>query len=394
VRQGPQSEELCQVSNLIGTIYDCAIDPSRWEATLDAVRRLLQCANAHLIVVDIPHKVERTQFQVGTEPTWATRAQLYEKDRVELFDAIPNLYTRPLDEPVVLRREVSEDLLAQNRYAREWAKPQGLCDVIAIWLMREPTRAGYLGMGRHESVGPIGEREIGLMRLLAPHLRRAVTIGDLMDMQTLKGEALETTLDMLKPGVIIATAEGGIVHANRTARRMMDERDLIVSVAGRIATSESRRAEQLRQAIAAAAHNECELGSTGIGMAIKASSGRRATAHVLPLGRNGSRARLLPRGAAAIFIATEDLPGADLRPVAQALSLTRAELRLLERLMVGDALVDAATALGIKYSTAHTHLIRILSKAGVSRQASLLALVNRLLPPLMAGQQDQQVPSQ
>jgi hypothetical protein len=30
------------LSDLIGRIYDCTLDPSRWEATLDAIRTLLR----------------------------------------------------------------------------------------------------------------------------------------------------------------------------------------------------------------------------------------------------------------------------------------------------------------------------------------------------------------
>jgi DNA-binding CsgD family transcriptional regulator len=375
--------EAARVSELIGGIYDCAVDPAGWEQTLDQIRAFLQCANAHFTIFDTVNKVDRSKIHVGTDAFWAQRAARYERDRVELYDAIPDIYTRPLDEPIVLSRDVPATVLSRSRFRTEWAQPQGICDAIGIWLMRETNRAAYLGMGRHESAGPIGAREVRLLRLLAPHLRRAVAISDLIDMQTLRAEALAETLDMLAPGVVIVSADASILHANRTAHQMMREGGPIRSCGGRIAARDGCGTASLRNAIAMAAANEAGLRNTGIGMAIDTPSGRRTTAHVLPLSNGTLRARLRPSGAAAIFIAGEASPLSDLEAVARALGLTHAETRILSRLMRGEAVADAAAALGIKYSTAHTHVLRILRKAGVSRQTNLVSLVHQLLPTIV-----------
>lgn len=58
------------------------------------------------------------------------------------------------------------------------------------------------------------------------------------------------------------------------------------------------------------------------------------------------------------------------------------ERRLLEQLVAGKSLPQAADALGIAGTTARTHLTGIVAKTGVSRQADLIALVTRLVPPL------------
>ena len=73
-------------------------------------------------------------------------------------------------------------------------------------------------------------------------------------------------------------------------------------------------------------------------------------------------------------------PGMD--GVAAALGLTAAEARLLGRLAGGATLAEAAAGLGIAETTAKTHLARIFGKAGVARLADLLALVERIAPPV------------
>jgi DNA-binding CsgD family transcriptional regulator len=53
---------------------------------------------------------------------------------------------------------------------------------------------------------------------------------------------------------------------------------------------------------------------------------------------------------------------------------------MLEQLAVGLTVAEAAEALQISGNTARTHLARIFSKTGVSRQAELIALINRIVP--------------
>jgi hypothetical protein len=49
------------LSDLIGAIYDCVIDPGRWEVTLDRLRGLLDCINCILSVTDLHNAVVRVQ---------------------------------------------------------------------------------------------------------------------------------------------------------------------------------------------------------------------------------------------------------------------------------------------------------------------------------------------
>jgi DNA-binding CsgD family transcriptional regulator len=50
--------------------------------------------------------------------------------------------------------------------------------------------------------------------------------------------------------------------------------------------------------------------------------------------------------------------------------------------MAGATLRDAAAALQVSEATAKTHREHIFAKVGVSRQADLVALVRRLVPPI------------
>jgi DNA-binding CsgD family transcriptional regulator/PAS domain-containing protein len=374
------SHDAARLSDLIGAIYDCAIDPDRWDATLDGIRDLLDCANGVLYVAEIPSQAHRLERMVGIEPCWAERLDRHGPDVAELHSIVEDFYTRPLDEPFVCSRDIPREVWHANGYYREWAKPQGIVDVIDTILMRRPDRVASCALGRHESAGVIGEREIMLTRLIAPHLRRAVTISDLIDMKSLEGDALAATLDTLAVGVILVSEDGTVVHANRAAERMFVSASPVRSVRGHVSTYNAETTERLLQTIAVAARGETAIGAAGIGMALDCGDAV-ATAHVLPLTRGNLRTRLMPRAAAAVFVTSDGRPTLRrLEAVAEAYGLTRSETRFLERLVLGETVDDAAASLSVARTTAKTHLARVLSKTGSRRQADLLTLVHRLVP--------------
>jgi DNA-binding CsgD family transcriptional regulator len=378
--------EIEQISALIGAIYDCAVDPQRWDKTLEELTQFLDCVNCVLSVVDLDRSTFRIQRIIGIEPYWVARMAQYGPDLVELYKKLPDLHTRPIDEPISPWRDVGGEAVKANGYYRNWAQPQRLIDSIAVALMRTPSRRAEVSLGRSEDVGIITEREVRLLRLLAPHLRRAVTISDLIDMKSLEGNALGETLDALVTGVVLVAEDSAIVHANRAAQRMFTEGWPIRSVNGRLSAAAARPSERLRGIVAAAAGNDAEIGAAGIGMALAVSGEGTATAHVLPLARSDLGRRLAPRATAAVFVSSDaERPVGGLAGIADAFGLTPAETRLLGRLVLGGSIDAAASALGVAKPTVKTHLARILSKTGTRRQTDLLALVHRLAAPTGVG---------
>ena len=376
------------LSELIGAIYDCAIDPDLWDGTLDQIRRLLACANAILYVTDPLTSDLRLLKMIGVDAYWAARLDRHDADLAALHATLPDFYTRPLDRPFVCRRDARAEHWFANGYYREWAAPQGIVDVIDTILVRRPDRVASCALCRHERFGLFGDSEIRLAGLIAPHLRRAVTISDLIDLKRLEADALGETLDLLTVGIVLVAEDGAIVHANRPAETMLARGEPIRSVNGRLATGAAGVTDRLDRVVAMAASREWEIGTAGIGMALTGPEQdvATATAYILPLAGGSLRTRLLPRAAAAVFISSNaERTVASLEGVADTFALTRAETRVLARLVAGDSIEAAASALGVARPTLKTHLARILSKTGARRQADLIALVHGLVAPTVAG---------
>jgi DNA-binding CsgD family transcriptional regulator len=282
-----------------------------------------------------------------------------------------------MQEPLVVSRMLSpEDL------AGPWqgAVSMGFIDFIQGHLMRTPTRISLLGFGRHQSVGVFGDREIELLRLLIPHVRRAVTISNVLDVQAIEKARMTETLDTLKIGVVLANEDSRILHANRAAEEMMRDGGPLRSRGGVLRVEGGAASREIRSAIEQAARNESGIGKTGLGVRLTEEDEAPVVAHVLPLAGGEVRTRLQPAAVAAVFINPEVDDAASAQAVATTFGLTRAETRVLARILTGSTVAEAAADLGVAATTARTHLDAIFAKTGVSRQSELIRLAAQIAP--------------
>ncbi|MDR3509765.1 MAG: helix-turn-helix transcriptional regulator [Caulobacteraceae bacterium] len=269
-----------------------------------------------------------------------------------------------------------------NRYTLEWAKPQGLSDVIAVGLARDADALGALAFGRHIDAGPIGEREEGIVSLLIPHLQRAATINRMLDLSAIAKATFEAAIDTLSVPVLLTDDLMRIVHANPAARRMLERGDLIRQKGGVLGAASKPVTRALEVAIERAVNDIGSLGRKGLGIPIRPNGGASAALHVLPL-RQG--AALAPRAVVAIFVAHTGAPFvAPTEIVAALFDLTPAEARVFDRIAGGQTVAETAATLGVEASTIKTHLLRVYEKTGVRRRSELQHIASSLVAPIAA----------
>jgi DNA-binding CsgD family transcriptional regulator/PAS domain-containing protein len=367
------------LSDLIGRIYDCTLDPSRWDATLDAIRTLLQTPTAQLALADL------RQYRILLSKDRGMDARMHEvagrhlpEIQVLLEGALDNGFS--VDEPLVSSRLFLPEVRAASPVFQA-ARSMGFIDFLQIALIRSPTRVAMFTSGRQEGVGVFGDREIELMRLLIPHLRRAVTISNVLDVQAIEKARLAETLDALKLGVVLANEDSRILHANRAAEEMMREGGPLRGRDGVLRAERGAASREIRSAIRQAARNESGIGKTGLAVRLTDEDGEApVVAHVLPLAGGEIRSRLEPAAVAAVFVNPKVDDAASAQAVASTFGLTLAETRVLTRILTGSTVAEAAADLGVAPTTARTHLDSILAKTGTSRQSELIRLAAQIAP--------------
>jgi DNA-binding CsgD family transcriptional regulator/PAS domain-containing protein len=372
------------LSELIGSIYDCALDPDHWGQTLSDLRYAFGSGSTALALMDRRQKKTLVSRYSGLEEFGFH--ELEAKHTPEVTRMLSRFVSelRP-DEPHVASR------LPQGYplpfFSRE-LKPLGFVDVMTCFLSQTLTHFSIFGIARLEAQGVFADRDIALGGLLLPHLRRSVTISGLLDARAIEKARMVETLDALKCGVVLTNRSGTILHANRSAERMMRHGGPIQGVRGVLQAKAPAAARELRSAINLAAEDETSLGKTGLAIRISQDNEPAQYAHVLPLSGGESRARLQPEAAAAVFVGSAGAQADGAEAMAAAFSLTSAETRLVGNLLAGRSLKESATALGVAMTTAKTHLENIFQKTAVRRQAELMQLAARVAGPAAASKRD------
>jgi DNA-binding CsgD family transcriptional regulator/PAS domain-containing protein len=370
------------LSELIGSIYDCALVPGRWIQTLCDLREALDCQVAILGLLDRRRGRLLINKTVGMEPRWLEKQASYTPEINQMIAAFASQL--PIDEPHILSRHVPLAYRQTSPYVQEILRPQGIIDIMEYFLLDSGEHFSVFAVSRLERQGIVTECEISLGGLLLPHLRRAVTISKVLDAQAIERAHMAETLDALKCGVVLTDEAGAILHTNRAAERLLSSGRAIQAVRGVLQANAPAAAKELRAAIRLSVQDEAAMGQTGLAIRLSDDDMPPVFAHVLPLAGGELRAGLRPDAAAAIFIGApaDEQDAAD--AVAAAFGLTPAETRVLANLLSGSTLAETAASLGIAMTTAKTHLDNIFQKTGVSRQAELMLLAARAAPPAKA----------
>jgi len=371
------------LSTLIGSIYDCALEPERWPDTLTRLRLELDFANASISLLSLSSGSLLLSIMTGPDPIWLERMPQYAADVVEAWGGAEKMLTFPIDEPIVLSWVRDRSELAKNRAFRDWGRPQGLHDVMAIPLAIDRTVAGSVAFGRHDSQGQIGNAEVDAARLLLPHIQRAVAISKLLDVKSVVASSFEAAFDTLTVAVVLVDADLHIVHANGAARALLSENRQIGARRGVLTVLPQGVGAALGAAVRQAAQDETKIGRRGFGIPAATSDGMACVLHMLPLRYGVLRPGLAPAAVAAIFIAPATSPaGAPLDALGALFDLTPAEQRVFRQVALGLTRSEVARSLGIEAATVKTHLEHIFAKTGTRRQAELVALGASISLPL------------
>ena len=185
----------------------------------------------------------------------------------------------------------------------------------------------------------------------------------------------------------LTAREGRVVYMNAVAARQVKAGNVLRIVNNRLAPIDTKAGAALAKAFEEVATDDTDAGQTGYSLAIPDPDGAGYVATLLPI-EGGRRQSIMAPFAASIAVFAQNpaqvpvIPG---EAFARLYSLTGGELRVLLALAQGLGAKEAADMLGIGEPTVRTHLQRLFSKTGTSRQAELLQLLQSSAPPVTLG---------
>jgi DNA-binding CsgD family transcriptional regulator/PAS domain-containing protein len=371
------------LSDTIGAIYDCALDPHRWSDAIRRIGELCDSGAGGLCVHDLRNVEDIHLFEVGYTREFS---QLVQKHYQQSPFATASIVHEVGDVLTLATICPDDDEWFESRFYRDVMKPYGVFDYIGINALRTSGRVASVHGTRTVPAASYGQREICIFRLLSPHICRTLAISDALDIRTLNSQMLEATLDALLAGVYLVARGGRLVYMNTAAERQIKAGNALRIVNNRLVANDLQARQALARATDETASEELDGVSGGHSLPIPDPQGDGYVATLLRLDR-GSRQSIMAPFAASVAVFMQEPARIPMMPgeaFAKLYRLTGGELRVLLALAQGLGGKEAADMLGISEPTVRTHLQNIFSKTGTSRQADLLRLLQSATPPARA----------
>jgi len=388
VSQAGASATLCgadaeELSALLDTVYDAAIERGQWIDALRQACEFMNCSAGLVLSTDL-FGTFGINVNWGYDPE---RWQSYEKHYFNI-DPLNSWVFRSQIGAVFVgsRSPLWPEVLASTFY-REWVKPQGFVDLIGATLDKSASSVAVVTGVRGEEQGPVDDKCARRMSLILPHFLRALLISKLLDQYNLRAGAFAEAMDALSTGVFFLDSTGGVIHANQSGREILAAGAPLRLVGRSLIAVDQASQGEFRQALSSALSSKIESPPDGPVLPDEGSTGELYATHFLPLTSGARRQVGLSTSAiAALFLRRTSIDVASAIAAATKLyCFTPSEARVLAEIVDRGGLGQIATRLGVTRRTVQTHLEHLFEKTGSTRQADLIKLVAGHQSPLRDG---------
>ena len=378
--------EIPRGAEIVERIYDTVADSTRWRQTLDTLCDLMEARLAVMGVLDTATTQARYTAASG-DPALLEPLMSQYNCGISFFATAPVLefdvaYT--VEAFYALQGPGAQQRWLESEITRDWVIPNRLDDFFWLALMKQPARTAALVVMLDRQRRPISERDLQWMQALAPHIRRAVAIGDLFDEERAASDVFRQLVAALACPVLVVTHDMRVLFANQAAEALLKEGVVAQSTKGRLSFTDGHANASVQRTISMGVRDEVALGSAGINVPLALATAP-AVAHVLPLARRDPEARFASNAAAGIFISVAGhAPPPAIEAIAALFGLTAGEKRVVRDVAEGKSRKVIALSHGVSGETIKTQLAAIFDKTGTSDQRQLEHLIRDVTPPVSA----------
>lgn len=366
------------LGDILGHIYDAALDYAKWREALSAIRDSLSASNVILIL--------RPGTATSPGLSLIYRDDFYEHTDIAMATAFPTpLDAAPAEQVITISDTLSEQQWRESTLYRQVCAPDNIFDIMFVDVRLEDGSAYRLRVTRTEQVGRFTAIDKEFLALLVPHLKRALETQMMLEQSELVHRQYVEACDRMGVATFILNRKGTVLQRNKSADVLLHADDGLRLVNEHIEATHSDSNRELRRLL-----NEALARCDAISEPM--------VSNVMPVVRPSGKANLglfvqsLPsaklrsgrnRPALTVFVRDPEFRTQAPLAIAQRLyNLTQAETALVFELVNGLSLDEAAERLDIRRNTARAHLRSIFAKTGVQRQATLMRMIlNSIVPP-------------
>ena len=376
-------------SELIGAIYEAALDPTHWRQVLLHLCAITDAKDCNLIFHDMLNR-QRNDILA---PSFTTDMR---DEYLSLYIDADMKWSRPLsggmDGSGLFCVSQSQEILGT---ARDEVQDSALrsyygttlqyADQAGCFLLHTNYSTSVLAVNRPLSA-PVFEPEIlQLLRRLNPHLQRSIRIHHQLTSARDNYRKLHETLEKTAAGLLLLNADGCILFANREGARILEQHPVfVIGSGGRLQTASSKDNLRLQKLIdnANTAREKIDiLQPNEISMALHhAQRTHPIKISVLPLKDSGLDTSLSYESATVVVFLTDPERRWTISNdyLHHAYTLTAAECSVSQALIDGAKPRAIAEQRGTSEETTRWQIKEILQKTGTHSQVELTRLLLNL----------------
>ncbi|MCF1470542.1 MULTISPECIES: helix-turn-helix transcriptional regulator [Rhizobium/Agrobacterium group] len=346
--------------DLIAGMYEAAVMPETWPGTIDRLCAASGFWGGWFFATDdvfgrwvIPERLQPTlnDFLSGG---WASK-----DDRLaRLSKHYPTSFVR--DHDILSKEEMDRSPLYQD-----FLIPRGMGAGAATLVQTPEETRIVFAMERSAAEGPVPDTSLHALNMLRPHLARALALTSYALKQQMQASVV--ALDSINVAAAVLNGSRKVIESNQAFSRLSSF--LKPGAFGILKLADSGADKLFQDAFTTINRDDTKAVRS---IPQSTESGREGCViHIIPLRGN---AREVFIGTQALIIAVVAGGSANVRaPILRGLyDLTAAEARLVERVVAGQTLRDAALTLGVSYETARSQIKTVFLKTGSKSQKELV----------------------
>lgn len=351
-------------SRVVSSIYDSAVQPEHWTATMAELHTMFGATGGSALVV--ADSVSRAPQSTTIPPDALAEYAEYYRHIDYLLEAVeagPVGYVHSCQELA--------ELQPKAEFRMDWMRPHRLDDGLFVRLTDGPEPATWL-VATEKRSDPFDTAErVQLATALVPHFQRALRIQHDLSAASHQIRNISSAMDnVTRIGMAVVDCALSVRYLNTAAENIVRRHDGLTIREGSFEFAHPPADATLRHGINAA------LGQTGsvrggTSLLCPRPSGLRPyVIHVLPF--QHVTAPLAESRALVLILDPEQHPQPDTEMLRRLYGLTTAEAAVAIRLIQGDGIKPIAESMCLSAGTVRTHVQHIFDKTGTHRQAELV----------------------
>jgi DNA-binding CsgD family transcriptional regulator len=344
---------------LIDSIYEAALDSSRWSETLAEISSSFDGGPVALLMNDVKTGAVPL-FETSRLEPWSIEQFKRDYSTIDRNPMLPPAMTTQ-EGKALLFPQLLGDRYGKSAIYNDLIRPQRLVNYMSVVVLRNASVFVGLEVFASSYRTP-SESELARFESVARHLGRVFRLSDQLNGAAVRAKSLEAALDCLQTSVFLVDRTGRVCWHNRAAADLLAGRDCLHLRDGRLATSKLSDDRALMSAF---------VRGTDAIIRIASPSGSRT--FVLALHRLW-HSLALPGAQLAVFVSHPDWHTISASRLMSAFELTKAEARIALAVSKSQGIDAAAATLGLSPNTVKTTLQRVFAKTNTRTQAELVRL--------------------